>query len=219
MISKWIRRKRNSRGFGVQSPGDFFFVQHVLREKSCYYGYEELHEVQRSVGSAAMHYPGEINRLLFRLANYVHPEVIVEVGTGAGLSAYAMTLAHPKGKCVTISEHDDTTILSTFPQVRVERGDEVKIFCQLVSQLDTIKFLHVAHTKHYREVVNYALPHVCDKTLIVIEGIRDSKEKLAWWKELLGSPLTGVCYDAGNIGLIFFDKRRHKTTYWINLSE
>ena len=67
------------------------------------------------------------------------------------------------------------------------------------------------------EVMDAALPNVTDRTLIIIEGIRDSKEKLVWWESLQKSPLTGISYDLGSIGLLFFDRARHKNTYWINL--
>lgn len=220
MVNKWIRRKRNSHGFGVQSPNDFYFVQNVLREKTHYYGYRDLRDLQRSTASLAGSYPEEINRLLFRLANYVHPEVIVEVGTGSGLSACAMTIAHFLGQCITISERggiDD--VVSAFSQIVVEEGDEVDCFCQIANRLGTIDMLHVAHTEHYQEVVDRALKHVCDRTLFVIEGIRDCKEKLYWWKSLQGCKFVSVSYDIGNVGLLFFDKHRHKTAYWVNLAE
>lgn len=220
MVNNWIRRKRNSLGFGVQSPNDFYFVQNVLREKMHYYGYRDLRDLQRSTASSAGSYPEEINRLLFRLANYAHPEVIVEVGTGSGLSACAMAIAHFFGQCITISERggiDD--VVSAFSQIVVEEGDEVDCFCQIANRLGTIEMLHVAHTEHYQEVVDYALKHVCDRTLFVIEGIRDSKEKLDWWKSLQGCKPVSVSYDIGNLGLLFFDKHRHKTAYWVNLAE
>lgn len=220
MVNNWIRRKRNSLGFGVQSPNDFYFVQNVLREKMHYYGYRDLRDLQRSTASSAGSYPEEINRLLFRLANYAHPEVIVEVGTGSGLSACAMAIAHILGQCITISERggiDD--VVSAFSQIVVEEGDEVDCFCQIANRLGTIEMLHVAHTEHYQEVVDYALKHVCDRTLFVIEGIRDSKEKLDWWKSLQSCKPVSVSYDIGNLGLLFFDKHRHKTAYWVNLAE
>lgn len=220
MVNNWIRRKRNSLGFGVQSPNDFYFVQNVLREKMHYYGYRDLRDLQRSTASSAGSYPEEINRLLFRLANYAHPEVIVEVGTGSGLSACAMAIAHILGQCITISERggiDD--VVSAFSQIVVEEGDEVDCFCQIANRLGTIEMLHVAHTEHYQEVVDYALKHVCDRTLFVIEGIRDSKEKQDWWKSLQSCKPVSVSYDIGNLGLLFFDKHRHKTAYWVNLAE
>ena len=47
MRNKWIRRKRNSLGFGVQSANDFYFVQHVLREQLPYYANPEKHPLNQ----------------------------------------------------------------------------------------------------------------------------------------------------------------------------
>lgn len=93
------------------------------------------------------------------------------------------------------------------------------IFLQLLHDHQEIGMLHIAHTPRYREIVEAALPHVTDDTLIVIEGIRESKEKVVWWESLLESPSTVICYDLGNVGLLFFDRSRHKNTYWINLKK
>ena len=226
-MNKWIRRKRNSLGFGVQSPTDFYFVQHVLREVSPYYAYAELEKAEKNFRADLPHYPEKINKLLFRLANYIHPEVIVEVGTGSGLSAYAMSMARSLGKCVTINEYptiasiatEVRSILSHLPQITVEYGDERKLFEQLLATIGTIELLHVAHTPHYKEVVALALQHISDKALIIIEDIYNDKEKRTWWKELCNNPLTGICYDMDCIGLLLIAPSRSKNTYWIDFKE
>ena len=65
-MNKWIRRKRNSHGYGVQSPSDFYFVQHVLREEMPYYGYSELQQAEGEFSTSLPRYSMSINRLLFR---------------------------------------------------------------------------------------------------------------------------------------------------------
>lgn len=218
MKNRWIRRKRNSLGFGVQSPNDFYFVQHVLREQSAYYGYSDLHKLIQSASTDAPIYPETIYRLLFRLANFVHPSVIVEAGTGSGLSACAMILGHPMGRCITLDKStkaiDD---IGTFPQVTIESGDEIALFDRIIEEIGTIEMLHIAHTEHYATIVEHALPHVCNKSLFIIEGIHDNPEKRLWWKQLRESPYTGVSYDLSTTGLLFFDKTRYKDSYWIDL--
>lgn len=220
MKNRWIRRKRNSLGFGVQSPNDFYFVQHVLREQSAYYGYSELHRLIQSASTDAPTYTETIYRLLFRLANYVHPSVIVEVGTGSGLSACAMILGHHMGRCITMSKNAGTTVdMSMYPQITVKSGDEMALFDRVIEEIGTIEMLHIAHTEHYATVVEHALPHVCNKSLFIIEGIHDNPEKRLWWKQLQESPYTGVNYDLSTVGLLFFDKTRYKDSYWIDLKD
>lgn len=200
-MNKWIRRRRNTLGYGVQSPGDFYFVRHVLRGKSPYYAYAELHEAVRR--SSTKDAPGEeLCRLLFRLTDYVHPEVILQVGMASELAAYSMALARPTACHIAI----DTARTG---------DDEVETFARTLQEIGQIELLHVARTPYYKDIVALALPHVCNKTLFVIEGIRESKEKRAWWKGLQQSPLTGVSYDLGTMGLLFFDRTRYKDAYWV----
>ena len=219
-MNKWIRRKRNSWGYGVQSPNDFYFVQHVLREKSPYYAYATLEDMATTYGGHLPHGTSKASSLLFRLANHVHPDTIIEVG--AGFSIYAMALACPSAQSIAITTPEACNeamlqLSAQYPHVEIKSGDEIDIFKQLLCRQHPLDLLHIAHTPYYREVMDAALPYVTDRTLVIIEGIRDSKDKRAWWKSLQGSPRTGISYDLGNIGLLFFDRTRHKDTYWINL--
>lgn len=220
-MNKWVRRKCNSHGYGVQSPNDFFFVQHVLRGQSAYYAYTELHQLYLMAHASSPHLPlhrEEVYRMLFRLVDHVHPTEIIEVGTREGLSACSMAMARPLGHCVAISAESSVT-LPLPPQLTVKKGDEMALFGEELQRLGTIDCLHVAHTPHYHEVVDMALPHASEDTLFIIDGIRDNAEKRAWWKSLHEDPLTGICYDLGPIGLIFFDKSRYKHTYFINIKK
>ena len=218
-MNRWIRRKRNSLGYGVQSPSDFYFVQHVLREKSPYYAYSALDRMGEQCPSFSPSYPDEVCRMLFRLANYVHPDVMVEVGTS--LSVFAMSAACPLMRCVTINSaacrEAVQPLLDEHPLVEVVIGDEVEELRRLLHELGSIQLLHVAHTASYKAVIEAALPYVTQRTLFIIEDICADKEKQDWWNRLRESSVTGISYDLGSIGLLFFDKSRYKDTYWINL--
>ena len=222
MANKWIWRRLNTWGYGVQSPNDFYFVQHVLREELPYYAYPALEELSRSGGECLPCYSSSVNRLLFRLANYAHPATIVEVGAGASVAAMAM--ACPTAQCVAITAdlaHSNALqqLLAKHSQALVKNDDEMGVFTQLLREQKQIDMLHIASTSHYREAVEAALPYVNNHTLIIISNIQESREKQAWWKELKESPLTGVSYDLGHMGLLFFDKARYKASYWITLKD
>ena len=219
-MNKWIRRKRNSWGYGVQSPSDFYFVQHVLREKSPYYSYSAIEELEETYSNSLPFYSSTIDKLLFRLADYAHTDSMIEVG--AGLSTFAIALGHSCARCIAITSSDShhkamIPLLEKHAHVEVKLGDEMAIFRQTIEELGTIGMLHVAHTELYQEIVSAALPHVTNNSLIIIEDICSDKAKHDWWKSLQESPETGITYDLGSIGLVFFNRSRHKDTYWINL--
>ena len=220
MTNKWIRRKLNSSGYGIQSPNDFYFVQHVLREKYPYYAYTALEYMAETYEGRLPCYANTINNLLFRLTNHVHPNTIIEVG--AGLSIFAMAMACPSAHSIAISSSkicNDTMLeLCAFhPQVEVKSGDEMAIFMQHLHLQQSIDLLHIGHTLHYREVMDAALPYVTNRTLIIIEDIDNNEQKHTWWEGLMESSRTTICYDLGSVGLLFFDHTRYKNNYWINL--
>ena len=93
----------------------------------------------------------------------------------------------------------------------------MELFQQFLQEKGTIGMLHIAHATRHQEILDHALPYVTDRTLIVIEGIRSSKEKYAWWESLQNNPQIGITYDLEDIGLIFFNRSRHKESYWIKL--
>lgn len=217
---KWIRRKRNSHGFGVQSPNDYYFVQHVLRERLPYYAYEELDGLSEQLAQYGPNYSVPVCRLLFRLANFLHPHTILEVGSGSGLSAYSMVQALPlSGHCIALTGADVAPHVADNPQIEVRIGDELALFRDALQELPTLGLLHIAHTDYYKQCVELALPHVTDATLFVIEGINDNAEKRLWWRSLQESRQTGIAYDVGSVGLLFFDRSRHKDAYWVALRD
>ena len=65
----WISRLRYSRGFGIQSPSDYWFVCHVINEHWPYYQYAEL-------GADDSWLRRKMGLLCFRLANWRQPRVI-----------------------------------------------------------------------------------------------------------------------------------------------
>ena len=217
-MNKWLRRKCNSLGYGVQSPNDFYFVQHVLLEELPYYNYEIIEKVGRERHGQVPSYPNITNKLLFRLANYLHPDTIIEVG--AGTSSLSLSLACPSAQCIAITNskecHEELQHLLPL-HTRVKKGDEMELFQQFLQEKGTIGMLHIAHTTRHQEILDHALPYVTDRTLIVIEGIGSSKEKYAWWESLQNNPQIGITYDLEDIGLIFFNRSRHKESYWIKL--
>jgi hypothetical protein len=75
----WLRRIGNCRGFGIQSPNDYWFVRYVVNEHWPYYQYAY-------VGMDDDWLTRKIGRLCFRVANWRQPATVVCSGE---LSPYA----------------------------------------------------------------------------------------------------------------------------------
>lgn len=65
----WLRRIGHCRGFGIQSPSDYWLVRYVINEHWPYYQYETL-------GQNDDWLTKKLGRLCFRIANWRQPVVI-----------------------------------------------------------------------------------------------------------------------------------------------
>ena len=65
----WLRRIGHCRGFGIQSPSDYWLVRYVINEHWPYYQYETL-------GQNDDWLTRKLGRLFFRIANWRQPAVI-----------------------------------------------------------------------------------------------------------------------------------------------
>lgn len=65
----WLRRIGHCRGFGIQSPTDYWMVRYVINEHWPYYQYETL-------GPNDDWLTRKMGRLCFRLANWLQPTVV-----------------------------------------------------------------------------------------------------------------------------------------------
>lgn len=75
----------------------------------------------------------------------------------------------------------------------------------VLQNLPSFDLLHIAHTVDYEAVFEEALSHVTSRSLIIVEGIYESKAKRAWWKRVVADERTRVTFDLYDMGLVFFD--------------
>lgn len=68
-VCVWLRRIAHCRGFGIQSPTDYWLVRYVINEHWPYYSYE-------NIGQNDDWLTRKLGRLYFRLANWRQPTVI-----------------------------------------------------------------------------------------------------------------------------------------------
>ena len=69
-IIVWLSRIGHCRGFGIQSPSDYWLVRYVINEHWPYYKYSEI-------GQGDDWLTRKVGRLCFRLANWRQPRVVV----------------------------------------------------------------------------------------------------------------------------------------------
>lgn len=69
----WLSRIFHCRGFGIQSPTDYWMVRYVINEHWPYYHYDDL-------GKSSDWLERKLGRLYFRLSNWRQPKVVESDG-------------------------------------------------------------------------------------------------------------------------------------------
>lgn len=105
----WCRRFRHRCGYGVHSPSDFFLVTSVVYEQWPFYAYGPLHHLRRVVAFLP-HYREKVDRFLFRLVNHLQPSLLIEVGTGSGISTRYMSEACTSMQVYTLADKREDAV-------------------------------------------------------------------------------------------------------------
>lgn len=203
-------RFRHRHGYGVHPPFAFDLITEVIYGRYNYYAYEELGAVRALVPKALPRYSKKVDELLFRLVNRFQPELVVEVGTGSGLSIRYMAVAKKRARCVTFDTECHAGVSAMLRNISVAYHTVPSNAGELLKNFSSIDLLHIAHTEHYEVVFEEALAHVSSGSLFIIEGIHESAAKRDWWKRVVADNRTGVTFDLYEMGLVFFDKSRPK---------
>lgn len=210
-----------SKGFGVHSPWAYDLIEFVINEKLPYYAYDDLYAFWQKAPDWLPQYPQSRDELLFRLVNRFNPHSIVEIGTGAGVSTGYLASVNSRSQVVTIDEKhssnkDVSRNLKKLKNITYLTGDVLETLQDIIddanSQNSTIDFVHVAHTRNYREAVAMLIPAMGRDSVIVIEDL-GKKEKREWWKSIIEDPRIGVTFQLSKLGILFFDQTKTKQHY------
>ena len=82
-----FRRVRHRNGYGVHSPFAYNFIKSVVYERGQYYAYPALAAARRKAAGEERELTPRCHRLLFRVANFVHPASAAVVSPHGALSA------------------------------------------------------------------------------------------------------------------------------------
>lgn len=212
--NRWL----TGHGFGVHSPWAYDLIEFVINEKLPYYAYEDLYPFWEKAPQYLPQYPQSSDELLFRLVNRFNPKFILEVGTGAGVSTGYLASVSKDSKVVTV-DHTHPAVkevrknLKRIPNIEYIVADDVLETVQEILDGGVMpKFVHVAHTSQWRQVVELLIPRMESDAVIVVEDL-GKKEKKEWWKGVIQNEKVGVTFQMSKVGLLFFDLKKTKQHY------
>jgi len=196
----WLRRFRNRCGYGIHSPFAFHLITDVVNEKLPYYDYSDLRNLEHTLirnGCRKLFPQNEsikFRRLLYRLANYVHPQYIVFAGEETMLFSYLKKASRQAHSVQTLNG-----IIGMQPQTHF---------------LAYIRFGF--NVIQLEDICRYYIDRASANSLLVVQGIGFSCEMKTFWKRLKTYPQVGITFDLYDVGLVFFDHSKIKQDYIVN---
>ena len=172
----------------------------------------------------------QVGQALFRLVNWLgmqerRPLRILELGTSLGITTSYLAAADSRNKVTTLegSEAVLTVAQGVWKALRLENIEwvcgniEDTLSTHARAQLDIV-YVDANHTyEATMRYVQYLLPLLTTKGIIVLDDIHYSEEMERAWKELKNDVRVTTSMDLYHVGLLFVDPHYLKRHYTIRL--
>lgn len=184
-VCRWSR----TRGFGVQSPWAYRFLQEVISEK----------HGEVPIGDLLLKWQDEnktrksLAQLYFRISKDWNV-----ASWGLYLPQPLMSMDFIKAGCPrsTVSNYHETKNIE-----KLCRCDVVVMTCD----------------QNWEQIFNPFAAYSTPKSLLIVEHIYQSKASYRTWKLMQQNEYVGVSFDLYDCGLLFFDRNMYKREYKVNL--
>jgi predicted O-methyltransferase YrrM len=169
----------------------------------------------------------KLAQLLHRLAAYLKPETIIELGTCLGVTTLYLQQAAPKAKVYTLEGCPQTAAVAgtQFTEAGLNNIDLVvgnfdDTLHGLINKLPKLDFVFVDgnHQKSATlEYFNWCLPKVHENTLLIFDDIYWSEGMKEAWAEIKAHPQVTATVDLFWIGLVFFKPGQAKEDFLVKI--
>ncbi|OPZ26645.1 MAG: hypothetical protein BWZ00_01618 [Bacteroidetes bacterium ADurb.BinA174] len=208
MFFKWLKRKKQAKGFGIHSPFAFNFVTNVIYEK---HGYNAFGDIEQLLQDNNLETTDQkLHQLSYRLVRYFQPKKILELETGKGVNTLYISLAAKDATCYCFDPNGENILLprnlcATYNK-NVEFIDELDVF----QSYDGI----FVYFNTFPIDVENLLSMSSDETFWVITGIKSGNGK-RFWKKIVEDERVPLTFDMKDIGIVILKKSYHKLNYLV----
>lgn len=164
-------------------------------------------------------------QLLFRLAKYLKPKTMIELGTSLGISTLYQALALPDSKVITCegSAAIVTAAQKNFAQLGAENiecivGNFDNTFETILNRFDSVDWIFFDGNHRKEPTLRYfemALKKTNNNTVFIFDDINWSKEMKEAWAEIKQHPSVTVTLDIYMMGFVFFNTNLSKENFVI----
>jgi predicted O-methyltransferase YrrM len=241
-------QRRHRRGHGIHSPYLFEFVNGVLFNASGMEVPEQILQVHRelekdrsmipkgklgatfNVGSPEVRSVGKFVRrssvsekygaMLFRIIRWFRPEMIIELGTGLGISTLYLAAASPEIPVHSIEGNTDRADFAAQLMCRCNLGPVSIHWGEMEEKLEDLmpvlggRFVSFVDGNHrYGPTISYIkmlLSKAGEEAVIIMDDIYWSKDMFRAWKEVVSWPEVRVSIDLFHMGILLLRRELNK---------
>lgn len=233
----------NGKGHGVHSPFVFDFITSVLNDKGHYYAYEKVEAIREQLlldkteitiedmGAGSVHSssavrtiasvarnaakPPKYGQLLFRMANYYKPKMILELGTSFGISSAYLSLGSGSNNMITIEGSAEIAKrakehfrLLGLTGIQSLQGNFDLVLPAVLQEGFEPDFVFIDGNHRLEPTLRYfnlLLQHKPVTGVYVFDDIHWSAEMEEAWATISSHPEVFLSIDLFFIGLVFFN--------------
>jgi predicted O-methyltransferase YrrM len=242
---------------GIHSPFVFQLYQDVICHKGQFYAFGDIEALRlrllqdhrriditdmgagsqvrknrrRRISDLARHSakPPKLAQLLFRLANHLQPQTILEVGTSLGLTTAYLAAACPGARTVSLEGCPQTAALARqnfqhlpLPNLTLIEGEFSGTLPKALNQLQQVDFVFLDGNHRYEPTISYfevCLEKRTENSVFVLDDIYWSPEMEKAWKEICRHPAVMISIDLFWLGLVFFRKNQPKQHFVLHIPD
>lgn len=244
---RYLKTASNSKGHGIHSPFVFDFVTKVLNDKKKYDCYAPIENIRKqlkhnkniiltedfgagsnvnnrkekkisTIAKSALK-PRKFSRLLFRMANYLKPQNILELGTSLGITTAYLASFDSKVPVITLEGSESIAAVAKenfetleLNNVKIIEGNfDDTLPPTLDNYFSTVDFCFVDGNHRKEPTLNYfnlLLTKTHQNSVIIFDDIHWSSEMEDAWKNIKTHSSVTLSIDLFFIGIIFFRKQQ-----------
>lgn len=239
---------------GIHSPFVYELNEVIFKEKAKFYAFEAIESIRakllltpkmihvhdlgagshttkanqrsiQSIAKSALKSPQKA-QVLFKLAHFLKPQNILELGTSLGISTAYLAKACPDATISTIEGAPEVAEIAgiNFKKLNIENiSQQVGNFDTLLEgelqQFKTIDFVFFDGNHQKIPTLSYfdtCLKYAHENSIFVFDDIYWSREMTEAWQSIKEHPRVKVTIDCFEMGIVFFkanQAKQHFTVY------
>lgn len=159
--------------------------------------------------------PAKYAQLLFRLAKYLQPQTLIELGTSLGISTLYQAAAMPLSCMITCEGSKNIAAIAqqNFNQLQLKNIEIVTgnfdfTLSEVLQRGKTVDWIFFDGNHRKEPTLRYfhaALSKVNEKTVFIFDDINWSNEMKEAWNEIKKHPAVTITIDLYMMGIVFFN--------------